>query len=223
MQKIAVSCGANAVPASRSSSARLNRRASRTTLLALALYVTLASPQAPADAIDPPDGVAHGEYFLEVNKRERQLLVKNGTRVERRYNIATGRGGNGDKRRTGDKRTPVGTYRIVDFNERSRFHFFMHLNYPNVKDAFFGLKGNLISRSDFDRIVGAAKTGKVPPQTTPLGGFVGIHGLGDGVDAERLDIHVAADWTEGCIALTNEEIEELKRYVRVGTKVVINE
>ena len=149
-------------------------------------------------------------------------MVKDGEHVEKKFSISLGRGGHGDKLRIGDNRTPIGTYRIVTFNDNSKFHYFMQLNYPNVKDAFYGLKRNLISRNDFDRIIEALRHGNLPPQNTELGGSIGIHGIGDETD-EKLRIHNALDWTEGCIALTNHDVQELRRYVTVGTRVVISE
>jgi murein L,D-transpeptidase YafK len=171
------------------------------------------------------DGMAFDDeppYALEIDKSERVLLVKNGEKVTRRFQIATGKGGLGDKRIRGDNKTPLGVYRITDFNEGSAFHFFMRLNYPNVKDAFFGLKNRLITRQDFDRIVDSVRTDQRPPQNTPLGGAVGIHGLGD-ENADRLKVQRHLDWTQGCIALTNRDVNELRNYVAVGTKVVIRE
>jgi murein L,D-transpeptidase YafK len=161
-------------------------------------------------------------YSLEIKKSERLLLVRNGDHIERRYQIALGRGGRGDKREAGDQRTPIGTYRIVEFHDNSRFHYFMLLNYPNVKDAFYGLKRNAISRAEFDRIIDALKEGAAPPQNTTLGGRIGIHGIGEET-GETLRIHDALDWTEGCIALRNGEIEELRHFVTLGTRVVISE
>lgn len=161
-------------------------------------------------------------FEIEISKSRKELVVKRGSEIEKRFSVALGGGGPGDKRQRGDLRTPVGTYRIIDFNESSRFHIFMHLNYPNVKDAFYGYKGNLISRADFERIVAALKQGREPPQDTALGGAIGIHGIGL-ASPDRLARHRSEDWTEGCIALTNSEIQELRRYVGVGTKVVIDE
>ncbi len=161
-------------------------------------------------------------YVIEVLKSRKILMVKQGGKVVRSYRTAVGKGGKGDKQRSGDHKTPVGTYRVVGFNDNSRFFLFMQLNYPNIKDAFYGLKKHLIGRRQFDRIVRALKMGKTPPQDTPLGGAIGIHGLG-AESKKRLLIHENYNWTEGCIALTNEEIMDLKKYVRIGTKVVINE
>ena len=59
-------------------------------------------------------------------------------------------------------------------------------------------------------------------QNTPLGGAIGIHGIGE-ITEEKLEIHRTINWTKGCIALTNDEIDDLLHYIGVGTKVVINE
>ncbi len=164
----------------------------------------------------------HHDYELEIIKSERMLLLKRGTKIEKVFRMASGRGGPGDKHYRGDHRTPVGTYRIVKIKRSSRFHTFLQLNYPNVKDAFYGLGGRMISVYDFDRIVSAQKYHTIPPQNTALGGAIGIHGIG-AVTPQKWDIHQKVNWTEGCIALTNEQIDTLRRYVGVGTRVVIAE
>ena len=172
--------------------------------------------------LQPAWGANSSGYVIEIIKSKQTLLVKHGDTVARRYHVTLGSGGPGDKRHRGDDKTPIGVYRIVKLKDNSKFFLFMLLNYPNVKDAFFGLKDRLINRTQFDEIIDALKQGKVPPQNTRLGGFIGIHGLGD-VDAEKLSIHEHYNWTQGCIALTNAQIEDLRHYVTVGTEVVINE
>ncbi len=162
------------------------------------------------------------DYELEISKSHRVLVLKRGSRIERRYRISSGSGGRGDKQRIGDHRTPVGIYRIVKVKAPSRFHTFFQLSYPNVKDAFYGLRNKRISLRDFDRIVFAQRYHLIPPQDTRLGGAIGIHGIG-AASSQRMKIHWAADWTRGCIALTNEQIDELSKFIGVGTKVVINE
>ncbi len=161
-------------------------------------------------------------YVIEIVKSQKKLLIWNGKNLVKSFKTSTGSGGKGDKHIRGDKRTPIGTYRIVEFNPKSRFHYFMHLNYPNVKDAFYGLKNKVIDNEQFYRITKALKKGKVPPQNTPLGGLIGIHGIGSQTE-EKLLIHDNINWTEGCIALTNEQVMELRQFVAVGTKVIINE
>ena len=174
-----------------------------------------------ADGIDDADYEA-GLYSLEIQKSRQLLLVRKGESVEQTYRIAWGRGGPGAKRRSGDDKTPTGVYRITGFNDNSRFFMFMRLNYPNVKDAFFGLKNKLISRSEFDRITAAARQDLPPPQDTMLGGAIGIHGLGE-ENEKKLRIHNSVNWTEGCIAVTNKEIQQLRSFVTIGTKINILE
>jgi murein L,D-transpeptidase YafK len=188
--------------------ARRRRRWSRLVML-LALLVA----NAPLFA---------ASYDIEVKKKQRVLLVKDGERVRATFPIALGRGGPGDKHKLGDNKTPVGTYRIVGVNDSTAFDTFLRLNYPNVKDAFYGLKSSLISRREFDRIVTALRHNQVPPQNTRLGGAIGIHGLGEETP-EKVHIQNKLDWTQGCIALRNHDLHELREFIEVGTRVVISE
>ena len=98
----------------------------------------------------------------------------------------------------------------------------MQLDYPNLLDAWYGYKNNIISSAVFKEIAVAYKHRQTPPQYTQLGGNIGIHGLGK-VTQERLKNHAVFNWTNGCIALTNEQINDLKKYVSIGTRVVIRE
>jgi lipoprotein-anchoring transpeptidase ErfK/SrfK len=75
----------------------------------------------------------------------------------------------------------------------------------------------MIGEETVRTIMRAEMDESVPPQNTPLGGQIGIHGLG----AADRDIHQIFDWTSGCIAMTNEEIDRLAKWVRKGTLVVI--
>jgi len=173
-------------------------------------------------AVLAPLPVDAAPYEIEIDKTRRQLVVRDGDTVKKTFPIALGRGGRGAKQYYGDNKTPVGTYRIVGFNERSRFEVFLRLNYPNLKDAFYGLREKRISRRDFNRIASALRANRVPPQNTPLGGSIGIHGIGEETP-ERIQIHDHLDWTEGCIALRNAEVHELRALVDLGTRVVIRE
>lgn len=195
-------------------------------LPALTLLSFLLAGTAVADGVEDvepsPPAAPDPAYSIEILKSKRVLLLRHGSRVARRFTAATGNGGRGDKRLRGDNRTPIGTYYITGFNEESAFDIFMRLNYPNLKDGFFGLQRALITRAEFDRIVDAQRQDALPPQDTPLGGAIGIHGIGEET-ADRLQIHANLDWTKGCIALTNREIRELRNFVGVGTRVVIRE
>jgi murein L,D-transpeptidase YafK len=194
---------------------------STTTRIRAALLASALAVLSPA-LIDAVAAAPRDTYEIQVIKSKRLLLIKHGSKVEKEFRVASGKGGKGDKRKLGDRKTPVGIYRIVELKDSEKFHRFLRLSYPNVKDAIYGLRNKMITRAEFDAIVAAARSGVIPPQDTPLGGAIGIHGLGD-ESGDRLYLHLGTDWTEGCIALTNEQVEEVMKYVDVGTKVVISE
>jgi murein L,D-transpeptidase YafK len=167
--------------------------------------------------------LAHAsEYQILISKKNNELILEKAGEVVKTYHIASGKGGKGTKRRQGDSKTPLGVYRISKFKESSRFHYFIQLDYPNLIDAWYGYKNKTIDSKDFKRIASAYKNREAPPQDTKLGGFIGIHGLGE-ENEKKLTIHQEINWTEGCIALTNAEITDLKRFVDVGTPVIIKE
>lgn len=161
-------------------------------------------------------------YQLEISKSEKELVVKKGDVTVKRFDIALGKGGKGAKLRIGDKKTPIGVYKITDFKADSKFHYFMQIDYPNLLDAWYGYKNRIITAREFKQIAFAFKDRQRPPQNTGLGGYIGIHGLGDST-RERLKIHETFNWTEGCIALKNNEINALRQYVSIGTRVTIKE
>jgi len=162
------------------------------------------------------------EYQILISKKNNELIVEKAGQVVKKYHIASGKGGKGTKRRRGDSKTPLGLYRISSFNKSSRFHYFIQLDYPNLIDAWYGYKNQTIDANNFKRIASAYKKREIPPQDTELGGLIGIHGLGE-TNEKKLTIHEELNWTEGCIALTNEEINELRNYVAIGTTVMIKE
>jgi hypothetical protein len=77
-------------------------------------------------------------------------------------------------------------------------------------------KGN-IDVDTYDSIIKAHNNGQIPPQNTDLGGQIGIHGLG----SANLSFHRSMNWTRGCIALTNDQIDQLSQWVEKGTLVTV--
>jgi murein L,D-transpeptidase YafK len=132
-----------------------------------------------------------------VLKGPRRLLLLRGDRVLRDYEIALGANPKGPKRRNGDGRTPEGRYRLDWRSARSGFHRAIHISYPNQSDLAF-----------------ARRAGIAP------GGGVMIHGLpnGGGWVGEE---HLGFDWTNGCIGVTDDEMEEIWELVDDGTPIEI--
>ena len=156
---------------------------------------------------------------LVIFKAKRRLLYFENDILKRRFPITLGTRPLGDKDRAGDRRTPEGEYYVTSKKPSSRFRRFLGISYPNIEDARRGLDRRLISEDDFARIRRAIATGQSPPWGTPLGGYVGIHGEGGAYRGFTKRHHL--NWTDGCIALSDEDIETLYHLVDVGTPVLI--
>jgi murein L,D-transpeptidase YafK len=168
--------------------------------------------------------VALGDSPAEivVDRSEQRLMIKKNGNVLRSFDAAFGSGGRKAKQKRGDRLTPTGVYKISEIRRSDRFHLFFEINYPNVRDAVRGLKSKLISKKQYNEILDAHIYRKRPPQNTPLGGQLGIHGIGNETK-DKIEIHQIADWTQGCIALRNHEVEALLSYIDVGTTVTIQD
>ena len=156
--------------------------------------------------------------WLLVDTAGLKIEVKKGDKtVDTIEGIAIGRGGAGQKYHRGDNVTPYGEYRIGWVGRQSSFRRFYGLTYPSVDDATQALQKGIIDRVAYNRIIWAHQFNQVPPQNTPLGGQIGIHGLG------RADpkIHQSMNWTHGCIAMTNSQIDHLSHWLETGTVVKI--
>jgi murein L,D-transpeptidase YafK len=132
-----------------------------------------------------------------VYKQQRKLVLLSGMREVKCYRIALGGEPVGRKTRQGDHRTPEGVYVLDSRNANSRFHKAFHISYPNAKDR-----------------EAAQKLGANP------GGDIMLHGLPKQYGWLG-KAHTLHDWTDGCIAVTNEEMDELWKLISVGTTIEI--
>ncbi|MCC6857357.1 MAG: L,D-transpeptidase family protein [Bryobacterales bacterium] len=135
---------------------------------------------------------------LVVYKSKRELLLYRGGKVLRSYRVALGSNPVGPKQRQGDGRTPEGTYTISGRNAASAFHRSLRISYPNAADRV------------------RARRQRVNP-----GGDIMIHGLPNGQGFIGA-AHRLVDWTDGCIAVTDAEIEEIWRLAPDGTPIRID-
>lgn len=135
--------------------------------------------------------------LIVVEKGKRELtLYANKTKLKT-YRIVLGGNPIGDKEKEGDLKTPEGRYTIDAKNPNSSFYKSLHISYPDKADQT------------------AARRRGVSP-----GGAIMIHGTPDYI-AALYATGIYPDWTAGCIAVTNDEMDEIFRTVRVGTKIVI--
>lgn len=147
---------------------------------------------------------------IVIQKKRRVLEVYDGGRLVKTFTVVLGFAPSGDKEIEGDGKTPEGEFYVFTKNSQSKFHLSLGLSYPSKDDATRGLAAGVITRSERDEIVSAIDNRTMPPQKTALGGEIYIHGGG-----------IESDWTWGCVALKNEEIEELFGAIPVGTRVTI--
>ena len=149
---------------------------------------------------------------IYIYKSLRLLICREGSDVILRAPIQLGYGcDDGPKCREGDGRTPEGHYHISSCNPQSKFYLSLGISYPNADDAMRGHAAGLIDDWCLERILTSPKR---PPWNTPLGGFIMIHGQPN--DGAR-----SGDWTAGCIALQNADMEILYTNASIGDKVII--
>jgi hypothetical protein len=113
--------------------------------------------------------------------------------------------------------TPLGRFRITRIERDTGFHRFVGLSYPDAERAHIGRRQDDVSEQELQAILAAHRRGKAPPQNTALGGRIGIHGLGK-ADPR---LHETMNWTRGCVALTNRQIDSLLPWLHIGMTVVI--
>jgi murein L,D-transpeptidase YafK len=189
-------------------------------MLILSFFIiVLIVPSLVSDVV----GAEETTHYILISKSNRQLSVISAKGVIlKTYSIASGRGGPGDKYRLGDQKTPTGRYKVAGFKSNSDFFYFVRLNYPNENDARRGFRDKLINKRQYNAILEALDNNMTPPQGTKLGGAIGIHGIGE-ESQSKISMHNTLDWTQGCIALRNHEVEDLLAFLSVGIHVVIKD
>ncbi|MGH7678294.1 MAG: L,D-transpeptidase family protein [Gemmatimonadaceae bacterium] len=161
--------------------------------------IVIAAPARPATPL--ASAMARPKRFaadsLVLDKSERVLKLYEQGQLVLTYAVALGTNPVGPKVRRGDGRTPEGLYYISGRNPQSKYHLALRISYPNTTDR-----------------ARASRRGVSP------GGDIMIHGLPRTV-ATIGALHRQQDWTEGCIAVTNEEIEEMWRNVADNARILI--
>ena len=144
-----------------------------------------------------PKSIMIDKVFVDKSARTLQLLSDD--KVIKSYHIALGGNPIGHKQQQGDQRTPVGNYTLDYKNEKSGYYRSIHVSYPNAAD-----KARAKSRG------------------VSAGGDIMIHGQKNGFGAFGI-LNQQRDWTEGCMAVTNDEMDEIMAAVKIGTAIEIVE
>jgi murein L,D-transpeptidase YafK len=159
----------------------------------------VTTPMMPTVMTTPVIGI-HSRLVADsivVEKSKHSLTLYQGGFAVRTYGVALGKQPQGDKVKRGDNRTPEGVFRIDFRNADSKYHRALHISYPDV-----------------EHLRRAAAMG------VTAGGDVMIHGLPKGYETVGA-AHREFDWTEGCVAVTNAEIEEIWSAIPDGTPIQI--
>lgn len=135
--------------------------------------------------------------LIKVDKSKRRMYLIENNEVVKEFRIALGKRPKGHKIHEGDQRTPEGRYFLDFVLEDSEFYRSIHISYPNAQDLAYAMNRNL-----------------------DPGGNIKIHGLKNG-ETRPANYVQSFDWTDGCIAITNQEMDQLLQLVEVGTPIDI--
>jgi len=194
-------------PGSKAESTRLNQKASVEDEAA-AQESSQDKVTLKVDYLTPLRAIRDPEIF--VYKEKRRLYVIQSDVLVRDYPIGLGFHPTGDKEKEGDGRTPEGKFFICVKKPKSRFQKSLGLSYPDKKHAERAFFAGAITPIEFRNILLAFENRITPPWNTALGGQIYIHAGG-----------AHKDWTEGCVALYDSDMEELYQIASIGTPVSI--
>lgn len=144
---------------------------------------------------------------------EDSVLIKN-------YKVSFGKSVQTPKTRAGDKATPVGVYKICKIFTTHKYYKFFQINYPNLQDGAEALRKGLISQKEYNDIKFEYYYEGCTRYHNILGGNIGIHGIGE-LNYIFKNLPFVFNWTDGSIAMSNENIDEIYSVIKEGTEVVI--
>ena len=150
--------------------------------------------------ITPSDPRLQSERLIVIQKSRRKVMLYHHGKLKHNscWTVGLGFEPKGHKTQEGDGRTPEGWYQTSDKPE-SQYYGAIAIHYPNTADALAGKQNSLINSELEQDIIKAINTNQKPPQQTPLGGEILIHGGGS-----------SSDWTLGCAAMNNDDLDQLR-------------
>ncbi|MBK7980471.1 MAG: L,D-transpeptidase [Ignavibacteriae bacterium] len=157
---------------------------------------------------------------ISIDRKNYKLSLFSDTTLIKNYNVVFGRNNNSNKISKTDNATPVGSYFICKIDTNNIYYKKLFLNYPNLQDASEALKENIISQNEFKSITKNLDQIGCSFAETKLGADIGIQGTGE-YNIVFKNLPFVFNWTNGSIALSNENIDELLSVVTIGTKVYI--
>ena len=159
---------------------------------------------------------------IVVDKKNYNLELYEDTTLVKTYKAVFGKSNRINKGSFTDSVTPCGEYVICRIDSVSRYHRFLLINYPNQIDVVEAYKKLWITKDEYYQIISNINLGKYPFENLEKYTRIGIHGIGT-YDLIFRNLPFTFNWTNGSIAVSNTNIDELFRIVKIGTPVKIKE
>ena len=157
---------------------------------------------------------------IVVNRRDYSLFLYSDTTLVKTYNAVFGRNSGMIKLSKDDFITPRGSYEVCKIDTNYIYYKKLYLNYPNIADASEALRVKVITEEEFIAISNSVNSNNCSFEHTNLGGNIGIQGIGE-YNLIFKNLPFVFNWTNGSIAISNEDLDELLTIVNIGTKVTI--
>jgi murein L,D-transpeptidase YafK len=188
-------------------------------IITLVLFLFSPYSEAAADTGSAGGQLPSDRTLILIKKSTQTLsIIQNGKPIHS-YPCSFGVNPNGDKEQLGDNKTPEGHFYVTDKSTLDNHPYlgkkWLGISYPDIAHAETGLKQALIDMYQYQSILRANERGSMPPQNTALGGWIGIHGGRDELTK------TGVNWTEGCIALLEKDLDELYSLIDTGTEIII--
>ncbi len=155
-----------------------------------------------------------------VDRKNYKLELYSNSKLLKTYKAVFGKNNGSVKTSAFDNVTPAGDYSVCEIDTNYIYHKFIRLNYPNQRDAFEAYKNNFINEVELKSIIEAVKNNDCLPVNTYLGGDIGIHGIGR-FNFIFKNLPFIYNWTNGSVAVSDDNVDELVSVVKVGTNVLI--
>ena len=157
---------------------------------------------------------------LLVDRKTFSLILYEDTVFIKSYRVSFGRNLTDKKKLVDDGATPVGIYKICSITDDEMYHKFLRINYPNLDDAAEALRKSLITQKQYNQIKFEFYYEECVDPSPVLGGNIGIHGIGR-LNSIFKNLPFVYNWTDGSIAMSNEDLDEILTVISTGTNVVI--
>ncbi|GIK22445.1 MAG: L,D-transpeptidase [Ignavibacteriota bacterium] len=157
---------------------------------------------------------------IVVERKNYTLSVYEDTVLIKSYRASFGRNLTDKKKRYNDGATPVGTYKICSISDDKNYYKFVKINYPNLDDASDALRKSFITQKEFNQIKFEFYYEECVSYNQVLGGNIGIQGIGR-LNLIFKNLPFVYNWTDGSIALSNEDLDEIIKVIKPGTQIVI--